>query len=201
MNLFGIREALSRPAQPRRLFFRDLGRLSVFLFGLLAATGLLLALYYRPSPEAAFQSLVELTNGVTFGWYVRSLHRVAAHAFVAIVGLYILRGYFKRLFLGPNGRSAWRISVAFGFVSLAFLLTGEALPWNQHAYWTTVVNANLVAEVPVAGGQLSSALRGGDAVSGATLVRLYAIHALLLPWIAIGLLVLARERRRRGELA
>ena len=201
MSLFGVKEALSRPSAPRRPFFRDLGRLSVFLFGVLAASGLLLALYYRPSPEAAFQSLVDLTNGVTFGWYVRSLHRIAAHAFVAMVGLYIVRGYFKRLFLGPNGRTAWRISVAFGFVSLAFLLTGEALPWNQHAYWTTVVNANVIGEVPVAGDKIATAVRGGDAVSGATLVRIYAIHALLLPWIAIGLLVLARERRRRGELA
>jgi cytochrome b6 len=201
MSLFRIREALSRPAEARRPFFRDLGRLSVFLFGVLAATGLLLALYYRPSPDAAFQSLVEMTNGVTFGWYVRSLHRVAAHVFVGLVGVYILRGYFRRLFLGSNGRAAWRISVAFGFVSLAFLLTGEALPWNQHAYWTTVVNSNVIGEMPLVGDRLATAVRGGDTVSGATLVRLYAIHALLLPWIAIGLLVLARERRRRGELA
>jgi quinol-cytochrome oxidoreductase complex cytochrome b subunit len=200
MKLLGIRDWLSRPAEARRPFFRDLGRLSVFVFGVLGATGALLALYYRPSPESAFRSLVEVTNGASMGWYVRSLHRVAGHVLVGLVGLYIVRGYFRRLFLGPRGKTAWRISVGFGFVCLAFLLTGETLPWNQHAYWQTVVNTNLVADVPVVGGKMANAVRGGESVSGATLVRIYAIHALVLPWIAIGLLVMARDLRRRGEL-
>ncbi len=201
MSVLGLREFLARPAEARRPLFRDLGRLSVFLFGVLGVTGALLALYYRPSPEGAFASLVEVTNGARFGWFVRSLHRVAAHVFVALVGLYILRGFFKRLFLGPRGRSAWRISVAFGFTCLAFLLTGESLPWNQAAYWQTVVNTNLLAEIPLVGGLLSHVVRGGDVVSGLTVVRLYAIHALILPWIAFGLLVMARDLRKRGELS
>jgi quinol-cytochrome oxidoreductase complex cytochrome b subunit len=201
MSLLRIREFLSRPAEARRPLFRDLGRLSVFLFGVLAVTGALLALYYRPSPDGAFQSLVEVSNAVHLGWFVRSLHGVAAHVFVALVGLYVLRGYFKRLFLGPRGKAAWRISVAFGFVSLAFLLTGESLPWNQASFWQTVVNTNLLAEIPLVGGWLSHAVRGGDVVGGLTLVRLYAVHALILPWIAFGLLILARDLRKRGELA
>jgi len=201
MNLLGVGAFLSRPAEARNPLFRDLGRLSVFVFGVLAATGALLALYYRPSPEAAFKSLVDITNNATFGWYVRSLHRVAGHVLVALVGLYVVRGYFKRYFLGPRGRTAWRISVGFAFVCLAFLLTGESLPWNQHAYWQTVVNTNLVGDVPVVGGRMADAARGGDTVSGATLVRLYAIHALVLPWIAIGLIVMAGKARKRGDLA
>jgi quinol-cytochrome oxidoreductase complex cytochrome b subunit len=201
MSFLGVRRWLARPAEARRPLFLDLGRLSVFFFGVLGATGALLALYYRPSPEGAFASLVEVTNTVQLGWFVRSLHRFAAQVFVALVGVYILRGYFKRLFLGPRGKAAWRISVGFGFVSLAFLLTGEALPWNQAAYWQTVVNVNLIAEIPLVGRALSSVVRGGDAVNGLTLVRLYAIHVLILPWIALGLLILARDLRRRGELA
>jgi quinol-cytochrome oxidoreductase complex cytochrome b subunit len=201
VNTRRLREYLERPSEPRRPLFRDLGRLSVFLFGVLGVSGALLALYYRPSPDGAFKSLVEVTNTVHFGWFVRSLHRLSGHVFVALVGIYILRGYFKRLFLGPRGRAAWRISVGFGFVCLAFLLTGESLPWNQSAYWQTVVNANLLAEIPLIGGWLSHVVRGGEAVDGLAIVRLYAIHALLLPWIAFGLLVLARDLRRRGELA
>jgi quinol-cytochrome oxidoreductase complex cytochrome b subunit len=201
MSVFNVRRILSRPAEPRRVLFLDLGRLSVFLFGVLGVTGVLLALYYRPSPDGAFQSLVEVSNAVHFGWFVRSMHNVTAHVFVALVGIYIFRGYFKRLFLGPRGKAAWRISVAFGFVSLAFLLTGESLPWNQSAYWQTVVNTNLLAEIPLVGGWLSHSVRGGDVVSGLTVVRLFAIHALILPWIAFGLLVLARDLRKRGELA
>jgi quinol-cytochrome oxidoreductase complex cytochrome b subunit len=201
MTLPSISAFLSRPAEKRRLLFLDLGRLSVFVFGVLVVTGALLALYYQPSADGAFGSLVNVTNSVHTGWFVRSLHRVAGHVMIALVGIYILRGYFKRLFLGPRGPAAWRISVGFGFVCLAFLLTGEALPWNQASYWQTVVNTNLISEIPLVGGWLAEAVRGGPQVSGVTLVRLYALHALLLPWAAFGLLVLARDLRRRGDLA
>ena len=201
MRLFDVRAMLDRPAEVKRPLYRDLGRLSVFLFGVLGVTGALLALYYRPSPEGAHPSLVEVTNTAPLGWFVRSLHRLSAHVFVALVGIYILRGFFKRLYLRPRGRTAWRISVGFGFVCLAFLLTGESLPWNQTAYWQTVVNTNLLAEIPLVGHWLANVARGGESVSGPTVVRLYAFHALLLPWIALGLLILARDLRRRGELA
>lgn len=189
---------LARPAARRRPIFLDLGRLSVFLFCVLVATGALLTLYYRPSPEGAFESIVTITNSVHLGWLVRSLHRVAGHAMVVLAAVYTLRGFFKRLFLKERGPEAWRISVVFAFVCLAFLLTGESLPWNQRAYWQTVVNTNLVAQIPLVGGWMADALRGGPQVSGLTVVRLYALHALLLPWIAFGLLVLARDLRRKG---
>lgn len=199
MTPFRLSRRLGRPAEVRAPVFRDLGRLSVFLFAVLGVTGALLALYYRPSPDGAFKSVVEVTSDVRLGWFVRNLHRLCGHVFVALVGVYILRGYFRRLYLRPRGRAAWRISVAFGFVSLAFLLTGEALPWNQSAYWQTVVNTNLVGDIPVVGGWISSVVRGGDHVSGLTLVRLFAIHALVLPWIAFGLLVMTRDLGREGD--
>ena len=201
MRFIALKEFLARPAPRRRPIFMDLGRLSVFLFAVLVVTGALLALYYRPSPEGAFESLVTITNSVRMGWFVRSLHRVAGQALLVLAGVYILRGFFRRLFLGPRGTAAWRISVGFGFVCVAFLLSGEALPWSQSAYWQTVVNANLVAEVPLVGHSAAEIIRGGPQVSGLTLVRLYALHAILLPWIAFGLLVLARDLRRRGDLA
>ncbi len=201
MNGSPLRAWLARPVPHRRMLFLDLGRLGVFLFGVLVATGALLALYYRPSADGAFPSLVSVTTSVSFGWFVRSLHRVTGHALVALCVIYVLRGYFRRLFLGPRGPSAWRISVGFGFVCLVFLLTGEALPWNQSSYWQTVVNSNLLERIPLVGGWLAEVVRGGPSVHSLTLVRLYAFHALLLPWLAFGLLVLARDLRRRGDMA
>ena len=201
MRLPWIRDLLARPVPRKRLLFMDLGRLGVFLFAVLATTGVLLALYYRPSSDGAFASLVDVTNSVHFGWFVRGLHRIAGHALVIVSGLYILRGYFKRLFLRPRGASAWPIAVGLAFVFLAFLLTGESLPWSQSAYWQTVVNANLVAEVPFGGRALADVFRGGPEVTSLTVVRIYVIHALVLPWIAFGLLMLARDLRRRGDLA
>lgn len=201
MRFHPLREFLARPVEPKRLIFLDLGRLGVFLFSLLAGTGVLLALYYRPSAENAFASLVTISDSVHFGWLVRNLHRIAGHGLVLVTAIYVFRGFFKRLFLRPRGALAWPIAVGFAFTCLAFLLSGESLPWNQAAYWQTVVNCNLVAEIPLVGGWLADVVRGGPQVTGLTVVRVYAIHVLVLPWIAFGLLVLARDLRRRGDLA
>jgi quinol-cytochrome oxidoreductase complex cytochrome b subunit len=197
MTMPSLTAFLARPARRTRVLFLDLGRTSVFLFWVLVVTGALLALYYRPSPEGAFESVVHISNSVHFGWFVRSLHRVTGHAMVVLAAVYTLRGFFGRLFLKERGAAAWRISVAFAFVCLAFLLSGEALPWNQTAYWQTVVNTNLVAQVPFVGPWCAEVIRGGTEVTNLTVVRVYAIHALLLPWIAFGLLALAREVRKR----
>ena len=127
------------------------------------STGALLGLYYRPEPDHAFDSLVTVTHTVKFGWLVRSLHRVAGHGLVLVSAVYVLRGFFRRVFLRPRGAAAWPIAVGMSFVLLALLLTGAALPWNQEAYWQTVVATNLVSEVPVAGPWLAEAVRGGMA--------------------------------------
>jgi quinol-cytochrome oxidoreductase complex cytochrome b subunit len=201
LNVRWFRELLARPAERSQMLFLDLKRLAVFLFALLVATGALLAIYYRPSSEGAFESLVAISNAVHFGWFVRSLHRVSGHALVAVMGVYLLRGFFKRSFLHPRGATGWRIAVAFALVCLALLVTGESLPWNQSAYWQTVVNMNLLAQIPIVGGWLSEAARGGPQVTGLTLNRVYAMHALVLPWIAFGLLVLVRDRRRQAGAA
>jgi quinol-cytochrome oxidoreductase complex cytochrome b subunit len=200
MRFGALREALAAPARRRRLLFLELGRLGVFLFGVLVVSGVLLALYYRPSAEAAFDSLVRMTNSAKFGWFVRGLHRIAGHAIVVVTGVYVIRGFFRRLFLKQRGARAWPLAVGLAFVFLAFLLTGESLPWNQHAYWQTVVNANLLSELPIVGGWLADAFRGGSQVTSLTVVRVYAIHVLILPWIATGLLLLARDLRKRGDL-
>jgi cytochrome b6 len=117
------------------------------------------------------------------------------------MGLYLLRAFFKRSFLRPGAAAGWRIAVSFSLVCLALLVTGESLPWNQTAYWQTVVNTNLLGEIPVVGVWLAEVVRGGAQVTGHTLNRVYAVHALVLPWIAFALLVRVRERRRQAGAA
>ena len=195
-----VRAYLSRPVDYRRSFFRNLGRLAVFLFGVEVATGALLALYYRPDPEGAYASVGTITSEVTLGWLVRGLHNVTGHALAAVVGLYLVRAFFLRTFLRPNGRAGWVLAVSFSFLTLAFLLTGLSLPWDETAYWRTQLTANLVAQVPVLGGWLATLFRGGSEVSGVTLVRLFSLHGLLFPWLAFGCILLARRLRREGGM-
>lgn len=194
-----LRGVLERPVERRKPFLTDLGRLGVFLFGIEVVTGALLALHYRPSPDGAYASLATVNDAVSFGWVVRSLHRVTAHALVAVVGAWSIRAFFRRSFLRPGGRVAWALTLTYAAITVAFLVTGGCLPWNQEAYWNTVVLARLVEVTPLVGHWLASVFRGGEEVGAETVVRLYAIHALLLPWAAFALLTVGASIRRRRE--
>ena len=75
---------------------------------------------------------------------------------------------------------------------LALLMgfTGYLLPWDQTAYWATVVGINLNGTGPFVGPLLSQFLRGGDEIGANTLTIFYALHMLLLPGALIGLITL-----------
>jgi quinol-cytochrome oxidoreductase complex cytochrome b subunit len=189
---------LDMPVLARKSFLTDVGRVGVFLFGVEVVTGSLLALYYRPAPEAAFESVQFVSNDVTFGWLVRSVHLAAGHAIVVLAAALVLRAFLRRTFLERRGAASWLVTVAFFLSMLAFFFTGEALPWDQVAYWRTVVTANLVDATPVVGPWIAGVLRGGTDVTGLTLVRLYAAHALVLPWVTFWLILRMRNLLRAG---
>jgi len=201
MNPAGVSSFFEQPVPERQSFLTDPGRLAVFLFAIEAVTGALLALYYRPAPEAAFASVQLVANAVSMGWLIRSVHLVAGNAVVGLAALLVVRAFFGRRFLGTLGRRAWLLTTAFFLLMLAFLFTGAALPWDQVAYWRTVVSANLVAETPLVGSWLADVLRGGGDVTGLTLVRLYAAHALLLPWVAVWTILRMRRLLKRWATA
>lgn len=200
MTLEPLRSALGRPVAYRRSFVLDLGRLAIFLFGVEVVTGALLALYYRPDTATAYESVGTIMSRASLGWLVRGLHHVTGHALVVVVGLYLARAFFLRTFLRPNGAAAWGLGVAFAALTIAFLLTGSVLPWDQTAYWRTQITFRLVEQIPLVGRGLATAFRGGADVGGVTLVRLFALHALVFPWLAFGCILLARRLRNRGGI-
>jgi menaquinol-cytochrome c reductase cytochrome b subunit len=59
--------------------------------------------------------------------------------------------------------------------------TGYLLPWDQTAYWATVVGINLNGTAPILGPFLADFLRGGAEIGGDTLSRFYSLHMLLIP--------------------
>jgi quinol-cytochrome oxidoreductase complex cytochrome b subunit len=56
----------------RHTIWYYLGGMTLFLFGIQVATGILLLLYYRPSANEAFESVQFIMTRVPFGWLVRS---------------------------------------------------------------------------------------------------------------------------------
>ena len=67
------------PMSARTYYF---GGIALFLFGVQVVTGTLLALYYSPTPEAAYKSVQAITSDVSFGWLIRSVHHWAANLMI-----------------------------------------------------------------------------------------------------------------------
>jgi quinol-cytochrome oxidoreductase complex cytochrome b subunit len=59
--------------------------------------------------------------------------------------------------------------------------TGYLLPWDQTAYWATVVGININASAPFLGPFIAQFLRGGAEIGADTLSRWYALHMLAVP--------------------
>jgi quinol-cytochrome oxidoreductase complex cytochrome b subunit len=172
---------------PRSARTYFLGGLTLFFLGVQVTTGILLTLYYRPSPDGAYQSVLYIMNEVRFGWLIRSIHAWSANMMIASCVLHMLRVLIQAAYKRPR-ELTWIIGVLLLVLTMGFGFTGYLLPWDQRAYWATTVGTEIAGSVPVIGHYLLRLLRGGDSLSGATLSRFYGIHTLILP-VSIAALV------------
>jgi quinol-cytochrome oxidoreductase complex cytochrome b subunit len=163
------------------------GGIALVLFIILAATGILMAIYYQPTPDKAYQSIIDMTTHVQFGWWIRSIHRWAAGGMVLLVMLHMLRVFFTGAYKKPRELN-WITGVLLLVITFSFGFTGYLLPWDQKAYWATKVGTDIAGSVPFIGHFLLVSLRGGEQISAATLGRFYDLHVLVLPAIILALL-------------
>jgi ubiquinol-cytochrome c reductase cytochrome b subunit len=174
------------PMTARTYYF---GGIALFLFGIQAATGTLLALYYKPTPEAAYDSVVFITTDISFGWLIRSVHHWAANLMIIFVVLHLLRVFFQAAYKFPR-ELTWLFGAGLLIVTILFGFTGYLLPWDQRAFWATVVGTDIGGAVPIVGDAVLTLLRGGAEVGETTLSRFFGIHVLVLPIALAGLLVI-----------
>ncbi len=163
------------------------GSACLFIFTLQFVTGALLAMNYVPSPDHAYNSIKFIDEQVFLGRIVRGLHHWGATFMVVFVALHMLRVYFLGSYKFPR-EATWMTGVVLFLIVMGFSFTGYLLPWDQKAYWATMVGANIAAQAPVVGPYMAKVLKGGDDMGAATLTRFYAIHTMILPGlIALGI--------------
>ncbi len=163
------------------------GGITYLLFMILVVTGVLLAFYYRPSVAEAYPSIQHLTSEISFGWLIRDLHVWSANLIVIAVLAHMGRVFFSAAYKPPR-ETGWLIGLMLLFVVLAFGATGYLLPWDQWAYWTVTEVLDAASATVILGGVFTEAIMGDVIVSGATLSRFFAVHVIILPWIAFALL-------------
>jgi quinol-cytochrome oxidoreductase complex cytochrome b subunit len=180
-----------------------LGTISAVLFVILTLTGGVLMFLYVPSVERAYLSVKDLEYTITFGWFLRGLHRIGAHLMVAAVFLHMVRvfltGAFKNgVAVNQNRPLNWIIGLALLLATLLLSFTGYLLPWDQLAYWAITVGTNIASSAPVFGEWTRFVLLGGTTIEQATLIRFYVLHCFLLP-LSVLLLVAYHVWRIRKD--
>ncbi len=156
------------------------GGMTLFLFMIQVATGILLLFYYRPSAEEAYESVQFLMTEVEFGWLIRSIHSWAANLMIFILFIHMFSVLLLKVYRPPR-EVTWLSGVGLLGISLAFGFTGYLLPWNELSYFATRVGTEIMGVLPVVGLFLLKVLRGGEEVTGATLTRFYGFHVAVLP--------------------
>lgn len=163
------------------------GGMALFLFMIQIVTGILLSLYYKPSPDQAFESVQAIMTEVDYGWLIRSAHSWSANLLVGVLFLHLLTTYLMRAYRRPR-ELTWVTGVLLLGLFMAFGFSGYLLPWNELAFFATRVGTAIVGVVPVIGQQLLLLARGGDDVTGDTLARFYSLHVVVLPLTTFALL-------------
>jgi ubiquinol-cytochrome c reductase cytochrome b subunit len=156
-----------------------LGSMALFFFMIQGVTGILLAFNYAPTPGEAYNSLRYIMTEVTGGRLIRGLHHWGASMMIVVVVLHMLQVFLFGAYKKPR-EATWMMGVVLLLVTLAFGLTGYLLPWDNRAYWGTVVTTQIAAGAPGAGPYLVRLL-GGEGVGVVTFARFFAAHVVLLP--------------------
>ncbi|HEX5856244.1 MAG TPA: cytochrome b N-terminal domain-containing protein [Thermoanaerobaculia bacterium] len=185
------------PVSIRRAWLFTLGSAALAVFLVQFTTGFALAIAYAPTPDHAWESVKAIQTRLFAGGLVRGLHHWGASAMVVLAVLHMARTFVFGAYRKPRELN-WLVGLALLLLVLGFGFTGYLLPWDQKAYWATVVGTKVPAALPFVGPAASRLMAGGPAVGAATLTRFYALHVVLLPvlafaFIAVHLLLLRRH--------
>jgi len=181
-----LQENLRKPSPRHVNWLFTMGSALLLLLGVQLLTGVLLMVYYKASGREAFASVEAIMYEVPLGGLIRSAHNWGSHLIVIMALLHMFRVFFYGGYKKPR-ELTWIIGVGLLAVILGFGFTGYLLPWDQVAYWGTVVATEAPASIPVVGPITREFMIGGNEVADATLGRFYVVHVFLLPLALMGM--------------
>jgi len=159
-----------------------LGLLSTYLFFVETITGLILMIWYAPTPERAYSDMIRLLSNVPFGQFMRDMHRLGAELMVAIVTLHMVRTYLTGSYKAPR-QFTWFTGVILLVITLFLSFSGYLLPWDQLAFWAVTIGTSMAEAVPpaIVGETVNLLARGAPDIGANGLLRFYLLHVLFLP--------------------
>ncbi len=176
----GLRKFLYEDIPASSGWHQVFGSVALFLILIQFFTGALLAFNYAPTPPDAYSSLRYILTEVTAGRLMRGLHHWGASMIIVVVVLHMVQVFLWGAYKKPR-EGTWVVGVILLLLTLAYGLTGYLLPWDNRAYFGTVVTTQIGASVPVLGPYVSRLLGSAGDVGVVTFARFYGLHVLLLP--------------------
>jgi menaquinol-cytochrome c reductase cytochrome b subunit len=130
-------------------WFYTLGSATMFAFLSQAVTGVFLAMYYRPDadPAPTNRSATSPTTSSS-GEFVRGMHKWGSSVMVILVFLHMGRTFFFGAYKYPRELN-WVIGVVLLILTMTMSFTGYLLPFDQRAYWATIVGVNINGTGPL----------------------------------------------------
>jgi ubiquinol-cytochrome c reductase cytochrome b subunit len=169
------------------------------MFLLELVTGTLLMTVYSPSESAAWGSVRYIETEVGWGAFVRGLHHYTAHMMVVVTVIHLAVVIITAGYRKPKEFTFWTGLLLAGVV-LGLAISGNPLPWDQKGYWSYQVETGILGTMPVIGSSMKTLLVGGGEFGNLTLTRLYTLHVMVLPVIAVILLLIHVALMRREKL-
>ena len=185
--------------------FYALGPIFYLVWFTVMATGLLLIMWYVPTKSAAFDSILNIQNGIPMGALIRGMHKYGADAMIiaATMRLY-------RMFIMADFKPSKEFNIIIALITLLLAmysgLTGYLLIWNQRAFWATKVFATfptymdqfavmgdyylpLYKSLHLGWNTAEVLLGGGAAITQNTITRFFSLHLAfsLIPLILVEL--------------
>jgi ubiquinol-cytochrome c reductase cytochrome b subunit len=178
-----IHEVAEHPVSVYAHWPRMLGLVIAILFALEAITGLLLAFYYQPTPESAFESTRIIVRDLPFGWLIHQVHSWGAYLLVAAIVIRLLRLFWDGLYRAPR-EMMWLFALGLVWIACLSDFTGQLLPWDNSSYWAVVRGIEVIGSLPLIA-PLFSFIIGGSYVEADVLTRFYVLHVMVFPSLLV----------------
>jgi ubiquinol-cytochrome c reductase cytochrome b subunit len=162
------------------------GALALLVLVMQFATGITLAMFYKPGEMTAFDSVEYTMREVNWGWLIRYAHSTGASCFFIVVYVHMFRALLYGSYKAPR-ELLWIVGMLVYLALMAEAFMGYVLPWGNMSFWGAQVIVSLFGAVPGLGSGLVTWIRGDYGVSDVVLNRFFSLHVVAVP---LGLLLL-----------
>jgi ubiquinol-cytochrome c reductase cytochrome b subunit len=166
-----------------------LGLLLAVTFGLQAATGMFMLLYYVPTPAQAYSSTASVISSVPLGSLVETIHLYGAYAMILLTFLHLVRNYFGSAHKGDRDLM-WLVGTVLAVIVISFGVTGYLLPWSAISKAAADFATGLINFLPTGFANLGKFVALGSGSDASELTTFLHIHTVFLPLALIAFLAL-----------